>query len=102
MNTFERSTREDWFTRMVRHLGCKTSLSAPSAALDIVSDSIETLYTDPESCTNGLPPHDFDLTSPLVHNDREHCYRCTKCGAMMRTVWRDQPGFWSVFFGRRA
>lgn len=105
MNTFELNTPEDWFNRLVRHLLGKRTLFATSNTLDVVSHSIETPYNDPETCADAPDAHyerQHRFDRMLVHNDHEHCYRCTKCGAIMRTVWRDQPGFWSVVVGRKA
>jgi hypothetical protein len=101
-NVFDTNEREGWFNRTARAALVAGEQPYRGPAKDVVAHAVTTQFASPDECFDGPTVgrrHVWDGT--LKHEPNEHVYRCGKCGAVQRMVWRDQPSAWKVAAGVR-
>jgi len=103
-NVFDTNEPEGWFNRTVRAVLVAGEQPYRGPAKDIVLQTVTTQFSSPDECFDGPTvgrrhqPYVGDLTTA---DTNERVMRCEKCGALMRTVWKEQPSAWHVAAGVR-
>lgn len=96
-NVFDYAEPEGWFDRSVRAVLTAGERPYRGPAMDIVSATTTTPFSDPEKCHD---PRGHQIV-PAKLDPHESVHRCSACGAIVRNVWRDQPSAWKVVAGVR-
>lgn len=101
-NTFDTNEREGWFNRTARAVLVAGERPYRGPAKDIILSTTVTRFANPDECFDGPTVGRRHQPSQILsQTSHEHVYRCSKCDAVFRTVWRDQPSAWKVAAGVR-